>query len=65
MGTFTIILGSPPKTQPSTTLISPIGKPAWKADPKDRGHYLQFCITKKGGSPSACHPRNALKIHAE
>jgi hypothetical protein len=42
MGTFTMTWGRPPEIQPSTTLISTIDKPAWKADPKDMGSYLQF-----------------------
>jgi hypothetical protein len=49
MGTLTLIWGRPPEIQPSTTLINPIGKPAWKADPKDLGHYLQFFHHQKRG----------------
>ena len=46
MGMFTMIWGRPPKTQPSTTLISPIGKPPSKADPKDWGATYSFCMIK-------------------
>jgi hypothetical protein len=51
MGTFTMIWGRSPKIQPSTTLISLIGKPACKANPKDWGATYSFGITKKGVSP--------------
>jgi len=65
MGTFAMIWGRPPEIQPSTTLINPIGKPAWKANPKDWGATYSFCMIKKGGSPSVCHARNALETHSE
>jgi hypothetical protein len=63
MGTFTLIWGRPAKSQQSTTLIRPIGKPAWKANPKDMGRYLQFCHHQKGGItlclPSQKCPKNS------